>query len=235
MNKIRIKPKLIVRYLTFIASFLIILGIVTQVINYTTEHHSLFGLIPFLNLDEELNLSTFFSGLILLFSSLLLAIIYFQKRKEKDRFYWATLSLGFLYMMFDEMFMIHERYVRPIMHKILEGDDLGIFNLEWLTWVIPFGIIVFILGFIFFRFWYNLPRKTRMLFFIAAVIFVGGAIGFELIEGIVVYKLGEDNLMVALTCSIQESLEIFGVIIFIKALLDYLSSNYKEFHINFDY
>ena len=234
MKKLVIKPKSIDSTLILIASILIILSITSQVFAYFTGR-TLRGLVAFLNLDEELNLPTFFSGLILLISSFLLVIIYLAERNNgnKDKYYWGVLALGFLFMTYDEIFMFHERYVGPIMHAIFKDKDIGIFNFVWLVWIIPISIITFIIVLVFYRFWHRLPVKTKLNILIAAIIYVGGAIGVELIEGFVVDKHGEDSLLVNLVCSIQESMEMFGTIIFIHALLNYIVDKFGEITFKF--
>jgi hypothetical protein len=234
-NKIVINPKSIVRLLASVATVLIILSLITQLIAFETGHPSIHGLVPFFNLDEEHNLPTFFSGLILLFASFLLALIYILKRKEKDRIYWALLSLGFLYMTFDEMFMFHERFVGPNMKRILGDNTTGIFHYAWLIWVIPIGIIVIILFFIFFKFLNRLPSKTRLAFFAAGFMYVGAAIGIELIEGYISLIYGEYSLINTLVCAVQESIEMYAVIFFIWSLLDYFANHYKKLYFRFSY
>ena len=78
----------------------------------------------------------------------------------------------------------------------------------------------------------RLPDKTRLVFFMSGALYVGGAIGFELIEGCFVEQQRIDNLIYSLTYSmlitVEESLEMGGVILFIWALLVYLCDNHKE-------
>lgn len=83
--KIIINPKSIGLTLVLFATLLIILSIGTQLIAYTTGHPSIHGIVPFFNLDGEINLPTFFSGLILLFASFILAIIFVLKKKVRKR------------------------------------------------------------------------------------------------------------------------------------------------------
>lgn len=224
MNKINISSKLIAGILAFISGFLVIISFVIQLIAYKTGHHYMRGIVPFFDVDEEINLPTFFSGLILLFASVLLILIFLikKRRKDKDLFFWIVLSLGFLYMTFDELFMIHERYIGP-WQKNLGGYE----------WVIPVGAIIIILSVVLFKYWLRLPNKTRFSFFIAAVLFVGGAIGFELVESYIAKRNGEDNLIYQFVATIQEGLEMFGVTLFIWSLLDYIAENFKELYFEF--
>jgi hypothetical protein len=188
----------------------------------------MYGLIPFFNVDDELNLPTFFSGLMLLFTTFLLSIIIILKRNEKNRFYWAILAAGFFYMTFDEIFMFHERFINPITQYFL-GDHLsGIFQFSWLMWVIPFGVLVLVLFFVFIQFLREIQPRIRAFFLIAGFIYVGGAIGIELIEGYVSATDSENKLLNNLVSTVQEGLEMYSVIIFIISLLYYISEDCIE-------
>ncbi len=69
---------------------------------------------------------------------------------------------------------------------------------------------------------------------IAAILYIGGAIGFEMIQGRYSELHGEDNLMYNMIAAVEESLEFAGVIVFIYALLKYIADNYKEVRFQFD-
>ena len=68
---------------------------------------------------------------------------------------------------------------------------------------------------------------------IAATLYIGGAIGLELIGGRYSELHGED-LAYSMMTAVEESLELAGIIIFIRALLVYIADNYKEVQIQVD-
>ena len=57
------------------------------------------------------------------------------------------------------------------------------------AWVIPYGIALLILIFLYLKFFISLPAKTRKLFIIAAVVYLLGVIGIELMGG----RIDEQN------------------------------------------
>lgn len=183
------------------------------------------------SVDRELNVPAFFSMLILVIASALLAIIaYFKSRQHAPyRWHWAILALGFLYMAFDEIGEVHEKLIEP-MRAALGGKDLGVF---YFAWVVPAIALVGALGFLFLRFWWRLPVRTRALFLIAGCLYLGGAIGVELLDGKYAEIYGKKNLTYMLMSNAEESLEIAGVIAFIYALLDYLANHYKSIELRF--
>ncbi len=50
------------------------------------------------------------------------------------------------------------------------------------SWVFYGGVISFVVVISFFRFWLRQEKNIRFLFAFAAIIYVGGALGFEIIE-----------------------------------------------------
>jgi hypothetical protein len=67
-----------------------------------------------------------------------------------------------------------------------------------------------------------LPARTRRLFLAAGAIFVAGAIGVEAVSGMQASLHGEQNLTYHLVITVEELLEMTGIVIFIYALLDYI-------------
>ena len=102
------------------------------------------------------------------------------------------------------------------------GASQGVFR--W-PWVIVGIIAVVSVGFVFQRFVRSLPRKTSRYFVLAATLFVAGAIGLEMLGGLLVDmgERGSDGMAAAyiLVSHIEEALEMVGVVVFIYGLLDY--------------
>jgi hypothetical protein len=59
-----------------------------------------------------------------------------------------------------------------------------------LLWVIPYGIASAVLALLYFRFVWQLPRVTRARFIVAGLLFVGGALGFEMLSAIAADRSG---------------------------------------------
>lgn len=179
-------------------------------------------LVLLFSVDREQNLPTFFSYFLLVFAALLLAVIsvFEHKRNNPHAFYWAILSFGFIFMAGDELLRIHERLINPL-RGVLGDDYWGIFHYPW---VIPYSVLVLVLALFFLRFLLSLSTATRRTFLIAGSLYLAGALGCELVGAYVVkdLKLGEHMLYVMIT-SLEESLEMVGVVVFIWALLLHIS------------
>lgn len=184
------------------------------------------GFVPLFDVDHEKNIPTFFSVVLLLIAALLLAVITRLKQNQSapHASKWAILTAGFMLMAFDEAFQAHENLVAPV-KALLGNGNLGIF---YFAWVIPGIAVVVTLGIFFLRFLLYLPASTRIRFIVAGLLYVGGAIGFELIGGRYAELHSELTLTYNMIATVEESLEMTGVIVFIWALLMYIADDYKE-------
>lgn len=231
INRIVLRPTAIVRPLALLAVMLVLANIVTQVARLTTAHDHLFGLVRLFSLDGEQTVPALFAVVLLFSAALLLTVIATleKKRFAPDASKWAILAGGFMLMGMDESLSIHEAMIAP-MRRMLGGEDLGIF---YFAWVVPGIILVAALGLFFLRFLFRLPARTSVMFLIAATLYLGGAIGVELIEGWYRESHGNRNLTYQALVSLEEGLEMAGVIAFIHALLDYLAEHYQQVSFGF--
>lgn len=139
------------------------------------------GLVRLVDMDAEQNIPTYFSMLLLLLVAQLLAVIAVLNRREKRPYgaRWVILTIGFLLMAYDEVFQVHEKLTGLV--KQLLGDQ--IFGIFYFAWVIPGTVLALALGMFFLKFWLHLPPADRFRFLLAASLYLGEAIGFELIGG----------------------------------------------------
>jgi hypothetical protein len=214
-----------------VAFLLVLLSIAGQLSKFMLGHTFLAGFVPLFYVDMEQNIPTLFSVLLILFATLLLAIIaiFHGKKRIAGVSKWVILSFGFLLMAFDEAFQFHERLNIPV-GTLLGSGSLGIF---YFAWVIPGIALVFVLGIYFSRFWLQLPATTRFSFWMAATFYIGGAIGVELIGSRHAELHGYVNGMYSMIVTLEEGLEMAGLIVFIWARLDYCANNYKEVRLRF--
>ncbi len=97
------------------------------------------------------------------------------------------------------------------------------------------------------RFLLHLPRRYRALFVLAGVLYVGGAVGMELVswhhrwalmeatQGDLEAKLAASNVMsYALLAVVEETMELVGTAIFLYSLLCYLTEHRVGTEIRFE-
>ena len=233
IGKLLLNPTSIAWSLGVMTVLLIFANCAALLADYLTGYNSMVihKLVKFFYVELELNAPAFFSTLLLLFASLLLAIITVLKKKQPASFvlYWSILSIGFLFMAFDEIAAVHERLIEP-MRAILGEQNLGIF---YFAWVVPAVVLVVCLGIFFLKFLINLPVKTRWTFLIAATLYLGGAVGLEMVEGWYSEINGRETLLYITLTTLEETLEMVGTVVFIWALLGYIADAYEKVEVRF--
>ena len=79
-------------------------------------------------------------------------------------------------------------------------------------------------GLAYLKFLRHLPRKTRDFFLLAGSIYVGGALGMEMVCGYHADAVGQRNSIYGLMASVEGIWEMVGAIVFIYALVSYIGS-----------
>ena len=225
VTRLRLRPGVVAWVLSVVAVLVVLLSTAFQLIKYVGHHDEVFGLVELTFVGNERNIPTLFSVLDLAFASLLLAVIAAITRKNRrpDFSKWVVLAVGFMYLAFDEALSLHERMSVPIKKMVGEGA-LGFHHTYW---AIPGLAGVIVVGLYYLRFLFRLPARTRILFVVAGVIFIGGAVGVEMLSGDF-YDTHGDTLGYSMVVTLEESLEIAGVIVFVYAILDYVAREYGE-------
>lgn len=214
---IPISPRRIASHLSLWVLFFAGAGLAVQIARYGFNYRERW--INLFNLDRELNYPSWYSALTLLFCAILLAIIAAGKKQQGDRYFphWKALALMFVLFSLDETLSIHEIFINPDLRKALHLG--GIF---YFVWVIPGTIFVLIAGLSYLKFLRHLPRKTQFLFMLAGGLYVVGALGMEMVSGFYADLAGQRNLIYGIITSIEEVLEMLGILVFIYALLSYI-------------
>lgn len=209
-------PKRIAQFLIFIAIGLTLASISGQFLKYYGYAHSP-ELIQQFNVDGEYTIPSLFSSFSLLFCSLLLGKIAYEKWQVQDKYAgkWIGLSVIFFYLALDETISLHEQLIHPL------RDALNATGIFYYTWVIPGLILVFIVALIYWQFCLSLPQKIKYLFFIAAIFYVGGGIGMEMVGGYYASLYDTNNFVYEMLVTIEELFEMLGVVVFIYGLLCY--------------
>jgi hypothetical protein len=216
-------PKRVVTVLGTIIIFLIVANIVGIVSHFYFGSHR----IALFNLDREGNIPTLFSSVTTLLCAGLLAVIATaRKRQEKREYlYWAGLAIIFLFLAVDDGAAIHENIIRPLRTALHTSGVL------YFAWVIPYGILVIAVGLIYLRFLFTLTVKTRYMIILAGILYVGGALGFELIGGYWTTLYGQENLAYELITTCEQTLQMSGILVFIYALMSFIASELNDIYL----
>jgi hypothetical protein len=189
---------------------------------------TMFGLLRFFDMGSEANLPTYVSALNLLLAGGLAALIARHESRfhRKHNWHWWGLAIGFLLMSFDEAAMIHEGLVGVVMTEYF-GYGEGI---TYYTWYLPYIPFVLIIGLLYLPFFRRMPLQYSLRFSLAATVFLGGAIGFEMLESYVVSGGLSRKSVVQL---FEETGEMLGVVLAIHALLHYVADKNVDLLIGF--
>jgi len=229
-RSIQVYKSRLILVLGLVAFSLVLFSIVGQLLLQPDQPAHIQGVITLFNSAAEGNLPTYYSSVLLLFSAMLLSFITLKERTSKSKYFphWAFLTLGFVYLSMDEMLVLHES-ISSFIRAVTDYSGDGVLKSPW---VILGTFAVAIVFLIFRKFITHLERRTRYLFLLAGILYVGGAIGFEIIENLYAEAHGQ-NTVYSMMQNIEEGMEMAGIIVFISALLGFIGINYKSLHFDF--
>jgi membrane-associated phospholipid phosphatase len=180
------------------------------------------------DLGSEASLPTWFTILALSACSLLLGAIGYGKRRAGDRFalHWLGLALLVLGLSADEQAMFHDAPSSVPLREVL-----GTGGLLYFAWIIPALLTVLVVGAIYLRFVRALPAQARNLMLLAVALYITGAVGLEMAAGWYTQGHGKDNLTYHALSSVEETLEMLGIITLLYALLTYVQTHIRELRV----
>jgi len=224
-----VSPKKVIRILAIVVIILTLLSLLGQFYKYFFFDGQDRYLVNIFNLDKETNFPTWYAALSLMICSTLLLIISAAKRKSNDRyfFHWIFLGIIFLLLATDEMLQLHEQVSTPIRNVLNTTGYL------YFTWTIPAVILGIVFLVAYFKFLLHLPRNYKILFITSGVIYILGAIGLEIIGSNHIYFYGPNNISYAFITTVEELLEMTGVLFFIYTLFSYIRVELPDLRISF--
>jgi hypothetical protein len=224
----RISPTRLIRLLLVVIAGLVILSTIGQVARHIYHHGTVFGLVNLFYVDSETSIPTAYSSFSWMLCSFTAAMIAATKKQAGDRFvkHWKGFALVFAYLALDEAAAIHELSTEPLRFLF---NASGIF---YFAWIIPGAIFFLLFALSCFKFVKALPTKTRILLMLAGATFVTGAIGVEMIGAWHDDTFGaQADLTYALITTVEETLEMLGVLTLLYALLSYMGTYTKPFKV----
>jgi hypothetical protein len=222
---IKLSPKAVSDLFTTIVTLLV----TAHILQAALYHLAGFDYSRYLDLDTENNLPTFYSSMALEFSAILLFLIYWQKKQlyRKESFYWLGLALIFAFLGFDETAQVHEE-VSDFFTLIVEASGVLYF-----PWIIPYGLATGLIALVYWPWLIQLPRETQKNFVIAGLVFLSGAIGMEMIGAYHADLYDVYDWRYTISYTFEETLEMLGIVLFIRALMDYISQNIQQITVSF--
>ena len=166
-----------------------------------------------LNMDRELNLPTLFSSSLLLISALLMQRLGHNSNPDATDD-WRLLSKIFIFLALDEALQIHEILIIPgLRHQVHPALAS--------TWVVPYAALALIMLWKFRSFLGSIPRATATGLLRSGAVYVGGAIGMEMIGSFAVRSslIRLHSPWYGAITGLEETLELVGIILLIDALM----------------
>jgi hypothetical protein len=170
-----------------------------------------------LSLNREQNVGAWYST-VLIFSCAFLLMVAGRRASQandRDARYWYILAIVFIALSFDEASSVHETlmdYIQPVLQT--SGPLLY-------AWVVPALVLVPVFGFLYIPFLRRLRSPYGIWFFVSGSVFVGGALGMEMVGGMV----ADDKLAFTLSFLVEESLELAGMTSFFLAVMSSLRTD----------
>ena len=200
------------KWLVVVATAVVMLGCVREWLRlaYRIEGTSFFSL------NREQNLGSWFSATMLASCALLLLTAGRRAHANKQRHasFWFVLCIAFVALSIDEASSIHESLMVPIQNA-LHSDGL----LRY-AWVVPAFVMVPLFALASLPFLFSLPKRTALWFLGSGVIYVSGALGFEMLEGLT----DGSGIVFVLFYLVEETLEIVGILSFFFSLMEHLAT-----------
>ncbi len=183
------------------------------------------------SLEEEGNFPSFFSAVLLLVASgtfLVISQSTIRLKGSRDWKYWLGLAFIFLFLSLDEATQLHEKLDTDLIWSSYDATGL----LAW-PWVIIYAALVTIFAVLYLRFWLRFSKQFRIYYVLAAAVYVGSALGFEMLEAFVYTTQGGYTLTYIILTSIEEMLEMAAITFLIYANLKYITVHLKDLNISF--
>lgn len=212
-QEIRISTRNVARWLGGVAALLILANcaVIAWVAHYDDE--SLLDRVDMFVLDYEANLPTWFSAGLLLYAGILLAFVAVDQARRSAPFVgrWRFLAGVFVYLSIDEATSIHELAGPPL-------REMGVGGIFYYAWILPAAVLLLVMGAAYLPFLRALARPLRNRFLLSAAVYLGGAMGLEMMGGWYVEQNGPMNVTYGVIITLEEVLEIVGMLLFVDGL-----------------
>ena len=227
-TRITLYPRNIVIWLSTITILLLVAHLITIAMPYIFEgfEHGLVRLlISLFFLDGEGNVPAIFSTCLFLINAVIFLIVWKAACHAGDsQKIWLFLSSLFVFLAIDESISIHERLIDPLRQAL---HATGIF---YYAWIIPYGIGIVLLSIFMIPVFWRMQKRIRFWFGLSAATYLFATIGLEMISGKYLVMMNEQKDIVCIfMITLEESLEMVGLIILVYAQLLLLRHNYNGF------
>lgn len=218
---VRLHPPQLLRALLTVAALLVAISTVAQLANHRLDGRAGMGLVArVLNIDSEQSIPTAWSASVLASCAVVAWVIagIHRRRDLGQHRSWAALGAVAAVVAADEFLAVHETSIDPLRGVLGERAT----GLLYYAWVLPGLVVALVVAAVFWRFVWSLPVGLRSRLVIAGVLYLTGAVGFEMLGG----AQDEDHTRVNGTYlalnGVEEGLEMVAASVVLAALVGYL-------------
>jgi len=214
-------PSRVAVWLTALVVVLVALGTMARLVIYQvlpSPDHEVARLMHRLDLGFEPSLANWYSSVAMLACAGLILVIAVHKRRSGESYaaHWYGFSGLMLLLAVDENVMLHELANRTL------NQWLGGRGILHYTWVVPGALFTLLVTLLYLGFLRHFGPRMRWLLISSGAVFVSGALGMEMVEGVLVEEYGLADLRFTLALAIEEGLEMLGIVLLVYSLLDYI-------------
>ena len=231
-GNVGVSPRRVLIGLLLVIAALLTLHAISQVARFQLGRPTLLGITARVYFGAEASIPAWFSSSLMLVCAMLLLWIGSETRRRRrpDARYWVVVGVVFVALSVDEAAVIHEG-VSPAFAGItgwLAASVGGVFvplsRKPGYAWAIPGLLLTAALGIAVLGFLRRLPPRTRRLFVLSGLVFLAGAVGMELAGGAYSGEFGADDPTFVALLTIEETLEMSGLSLFVYSLLSHVAS-----------
>ncbi len=217
---IEITPSAATGVLATGAVLLVVAHIVAVGFGPGSDIDSATGLGRVLHLNGERNAPALFSTALLLLAALCFALwARAAIAGPGGRRMWRLLAVLFVFLAVDEYFSVHERLSAPLRALFdLHGTVLHY------AWIVPYALGVAVLAALFLPIYLRLPRRLQVRLGLAAALYLGGVFGMQGVGALMLGTDGEDSTGYAIASTVEEALELAGLVLLIDTQLRHLAT-----------
>gem|GEM_PF-6460799 len=220
-----LKPEHVLYGLLIVALLLLAVNVVFSIAGFQWNYHS--GMEWRFYFDTRKTFPYYFSfALMAIVMALVLAILLLTRHSSNTKNLWRALVFLFLVFGFDKFLGIHNRIREFTMSKMMWYDPNSLLHY---TWTIPYIILIGIF------LWYirndfrRLEDNTQRQFILAGAVFATGAIIVEFIgTRYFVFIHKKMDLILVLLRTLEDFLQMIGLIIFVHALYKIIHAELQE-------
>lgn len=182
------------------------------------------------NVDVETTFPTWLSMVLFVANAVLAWLLGRDEKLRAGRYvrHWYFLAVVLVALSVDEIAAIHEA-VTPRLRGLL-----GLSGVFYYAWVIPALVLVALLGLVFVRFVFDMPRHIRNRVLVAGISFVAAAVGLEMVAGTFAGTESREGLAYFLIATVEEVVELGALILLVDTFVLHLSERRPAIRLSFE-